>query len=438
MIKLKKDQAVKAMSFKKNDVKKQQIMNTLKAELTKKERILALKDKEITRINMKLRACEEHITQLLKIQNRNRAKVGGGVGSATTTLHNSSTTGRALIHQLTAADNEHLCSSKAMLEHMLIDRLELHINKIMYQQKSVQLAELNRDMEHDATQLETLLSEKKRVVSELRSRGIITTRQDRIDAGSGGGGGGRGGDDEEEEMDDEMVELISLCGAQNNGLSEEEKYRISELNTEINMCENALERLTKEVDECNADIDELSLRLEEHTTSTTMKGSHTMMMTTTTTNGKSKNNGSLQDETAWEVMGKEIVAGLSLSQSHVLLWDLMDEKIKTLEQLRIANNSLSRCMAEQDFEAEKTMELQNWVTSLRGELKTRLERAEKQRVHDVWALMQASNGGSGSSSHNHHHHNHHADSSSDVSAQVEGTSARIAILRAHELEKVGK
>ena len=73
MIKLKKDQAVKAMSFKKNDVKKQQMMNTLKAELTKKERILALKDKEITRINMKLRACEEHITQLLKIQNRNRA-----------------------------------------------------------------------------------------------------------------------------------------------------------------------------------------------------------------------------------------------------------------------------------------------------------------------------------------------------------------------------
>ena len=229
-----------------------------------------------------------------------------------------------------------------------------------------------------------------------------------------------------------MVELTSLCGAQNNGLSEEEKYRISELNTDINMCENALERLTKEVDECNSDIDELSLRLEEH--ATTMKGSHNLMMTsttTTTTNGKSKSNGSSQDETAWEVMGKEIVAGLSLSQSHVLLWDLMDEKIKTLEQLRIANNSLSRCMTEQDFEAEKTLELQNWVTSLRDELKTRLERAEKQRVHDVWALMQASNGSSGSVS-----HHLHADGTSDVSVQVEGTAARIAILRAHELEKV--
>lgn len=423
MIKLKKDQAVKAMSFKKNDVKKQQMMNTLKAELTKKERILALKDKEITRINMKLRACEEHITQLLKIQNRNRAKVGGGIGNAT--LNNAST-GRSLVHQLTTADAEHLSSSKAMLEHMLIDRLELHINKIMYQQKSVQLAELNRDMEHDATQLEALLSEKKRVVSELRSRGIIATRL--LDKGM------ESGEDVEmmvdgEDVDDEMVELTSLCGAQNNGLSEEEKYRISELNTNINMCENALERLTKEVDECNADIDELSLRLEEHATTT--KGSHNMTMTSTTTNGKSKSNGSSQDETAWEVMGKEIVAGLSLSQSHVLLWDLMDEKIKTLEQLRIANNSLSRCMTEQDFEAEKTLELQNWVTSLRDELKTRLERAEKQRVHDVWALMQASNGSSGSVS-----HYLHADSTSDVSVQVEGTAARIAILRAHELEKV--
>jgi hypothetical protein len=314
-----------------------------------------------------------------------------------------------------------------MLEHMLMDRLELHINKIMYQQKSVQLAELNRDMEHDATQLETLLSEKKRVVSELRSRGIIATRL--LDKGMDAG------EDVEvvvdgEDIDDEMVELISLCGAQNNGLSEEEKYRISELNTDINMCENALERLTKEVDECNADIDELSLRLEEH--ATTMKGFHSMMMmTSTTTTGKSKGNGSSQDETAWEVMGKEIVAGLSLSQSHVLLWDLMDEKIKTLEQLRVANNSLSRCMTEQDFEAEKTLELQNWVTSLRDELKTRLERAEKQRVHDVWALMQASNGSSGSVS-----HHLHADGTSDVSVQVEGTAARIAILRAHELEKV--
>ena len=50
-------------------------MNTLKSELVKRDRVLGHKDREIGRINSKLKACEEHISQLLKMQTRTRSQV---------------------------------------------------------------------------------------------------------------------------------------------------------------------------------------------------------------------------------------------------------------------------------------------------------------------------------------------------------------------------
>ena len=67
----------------------------------------------------------------------------------------------------------------------------------------------------------------------------------------------------------------------------------------------------------------------------------------------------------------------------------MDEKLKTLEQLRIAHSALNKSQGDLDQQVDKNVELSDWVTALRQELKTRLERAEKLRVDDMWALMQA-------------------------------------------------
>ena len=86
MAKMKKDQQSKLTTMKKSDVKKQQQMNTLKGELIKRERILSHKDREIARINSKLKACEDHIAQLLKLQNKSRARTTGTVTSPTTVL----------------------------------------------------------------------------------------------------------------------------------------------------------------------------------------------------------------------------------------------------------------------------------------------------------------------------------------------------------------
>jgi SMC interacting uncharacterized protein involved in chromosome segregation len=81
--KLKKEQQVKLSSLKKSDIKKQQHVNTLKSEIVKRDRIMGHKDKEITRVNSKLKACEDHVAQLLKLNNRNRVKnnVAGGAAS---------------------------------------------------------------------------------------------------------------------------------------------------------------------------------------------------------------------------------------------------------------------------------------------------------------------------------------------------------------------
>lgn len=70
--------------MKKTDAKKQQQLNTLKGELVKRERMIGNKDREINKTNLKLKACEEHIGQLLKIQNRNRTRPAGtGAGTGT-------------------------------------------------------------------------------------------------------------------------------------------------------------------------------------------------------------------------------------------------------------------------------------------------------------------------------------------------------------------
>lgn len=79
------------------------------------------KDKEIGRINSKLKACEDHITQLLKIQNRARAKpLTGLVGAGGTRASVEATKGG-----LSLADHEHFVTSKSILDNLVIERVEV-------------------------------------------------------------------------------------------------------------------------------------------------------------------------------------------------------------------------------------------------------------------------------------------------------------------------
>lgn len=137
IMKLKKDQVVKLTSMKKSEVKKLQQMNGLKNELNLKDRVLGHKQREISRLASKLKACEDHVTQLLRIQNRHR-------NNSTTQLKPSVNNPAT---NLSLADHEHLKSTKNILDNLIVDRIELKLAKDEYERKSRALHQLQLEIE---------------------------------------------------------------------------------------------------------------------------------------------------------------------------------------------------------------------------------------------------------------------------------------------------
>jgi len=363
-----KETQAKVAVLKKSDVKKQQQMNTLKSELVKKERVLGHKDREIGRINSKLKACEEHIAQLLRIQNRNRARItnvftpAGKPGLADG--------GKSALSDV---DLEHLNSSKAMLDNLIEDRVDRHHMKRAYERKSSALQELNREMLGEALEMEAL-------VARLKSLGgDADVDEDDFDDGC---------DDEERE---------------NGGIPPEVRAERASVRRDIRVCETSIDRITRELDLLNADLDDLSERMEE-----TSKSSKTR-----------SDRGSTSD--AWEELGREIIAGFSLAQCQPLLWELLGEKVVSLETIKDVKDELMQCREQLETANERLSDTERQLQQCKADSKMRLEKAELQRVQDVWAVVKASSAST---------------SSEDGSAGSESnnTATSVAILRAQELE----
>lgn len=331
-------------------------MNTLKSELVKKDRVLGHKDREIGRINSKLRACEDHIAQLLRIQNRNRARLT----SVCTPGVKGADGGKSA---LPPAELEHLVSSKTMLDALIDERVERHLMKRLYQRKSAALQELNREMLAEAVEMEGLLGRLKAL----------------------------GGDEDE---DDEEVEA-------EEGDEEEDERRCErvEVRHSIRICEANIDRISRELDLYNADLDDLSERMEEKETSKRAPKE-----------GKGRE--------SWEDLGREIIAGFSQAQAQVLLWDLLGEKAEALEGQRAGQEEQSRLREQSDGWAERHADLERQLAACKADAKQRLERAELQRVQDVWAVLKAGNCTEG-----------------DESEPHVQTAIRAAAQRAQELER---
>ena len=137
--------------LRKNDVKKQHQMNTLKSEIVKKDRVLGHKDREIGRINSKLRACEEHIAQLLKIQNRNRARLNQHGHDSHRNKNNAHGEKNAkgekggLLNvfgsgfSLKKEEIEQLLTGKSMLDDLVKERVEKRMLKESFDKKTTAL-----------------------------------------------------------------------------------------------------------------------------------------------------------------------------------------------------------------------------------------------------------------------------------------------------------
>jgi kinesin family protein 4/21/27 len=352
--KMKKEQAVKMQVLKKSDVKKQQQMNALKSELAKKERIIGHRDKEIGRMAMKLKACEDHITQLLKIQNRNRqtSKSGPSASSGPNSniprslLRNNNNNASA--HNLSApaslvsldnAEMEHLYSSKGVVDQAVLSQVEKRVSRLLYEKKTTALRKLNMDMITEAADLEALFAAKQALLEE---QGISS------------------------DSSSSTVSTDAVASSIENSLAPEKKVLLESYEQSIRLAETKIERMTKEIDLLNADIDDLSLQLE-----------------------KIEKSSVSETNSIWDTIGTEVVLGLSAGQSHALILDLLSEKITLSTSLRSSEAEVSQLLTKLDDELATNVLLAKHAEELRLAHRDRLVQLEKQRLEDVWVMMKA-------------------------------------------------
>jgi kinesin family protein 4/21/27 len=347
--KMKKEQVVKMQVLKKSDVKKQQQMNALKSELAKKERIIGHRDKEIGRMTMKLKACEDHITQLLKIQNRNRqnSKTGPSASSS-----NSSTIPRSLLrnnnnalaHNLTgvnsslipldSAEMEHLCTSKGIVDQAVLSQVEKRVSRLLYEKKTAALRKLNMDMVTEAADLEAIIATKQALLEEQGTSADSA--------------------------------IVGINGVGENSLAPEKKVLLESYEQSMRLAETKIERMTKQIDLLNADIDDLSLQLE-----------------------KIEKSSFAETNSIWDSIGTEVVLGLSAGQSHALILDLLSEKITLSTSLRTSEAEGALLLTKLEDEIAMKVLLAKHAEDLRVVHRDRLVQLEKQRLEDVWVMMKA-------------------------------------------------
>ena len=330
---MKKENDQKLGQMKKIDVKKQRQMNTLKSELVKKQRVLGHKDREIGRIQSKLKACEDHITQLLSMNNKKRAQLMGGTPSKDRTLSrkdstsscaSSSTAGGGGAGGMSSGDKNHLKSSRNILDNMIMDRVDREEKKIMYQKKTKAHKDLNDELAEDVAELASLTAQKEKLEEEK------STDADNFD-------------------DDKVTEL----------------KRISQL---VISTEDSIDKITHELNMYSADLEDLYCEIHQH--------------------GKDGKE-IPEDNSTWEEMGKAIINGLNQAQCQSLLWDMTLEKSEHLNKIEEIKRKYLESKDACESATETISELENEVVHAKNEMKARLDELEKQRVNDLWDVMKS-------------------------------------------------
>ena len=328
--KMKKESDLKMGQMKKIDVKKQRQMNTLKSELVKKQRVLGHKDREIGRIQSKLKACEDHITQLLTMNNKKRAQLIGGSQTkersnglqrkdSSNAITSSSTSG------LSQGDKNYLKSSINILDNMILDRVDKEEKKRMYTKKTTDHKDLSEELAEDVAELQILTAKRNSLEAE-RTNG--TTPED---------------------------------------FDETKSSELKFLSQSVVSMEDNIDKITHELNMYNADIADLYCDLYP--------------------NGKESKE--VEENNTWEEMGKAIINGLNQTQCQSLLWDMTLEKSENLNKLEAMKRKFLESKDACEHATETISELEKDLLHTKMDAKARLDESEKLRVHDLWAVMQS-------------------------------------------------
>lgn len=318
---LRKEQLKKDSQLKRQDVKKQQEMNSLKSEVAKKDRLLALKNKEIDRIHIKNKAYENHIQSLLKTHSnstKNRIRtnaINGGKDDSSKQKHGMS-----------AEDHQMYLSTKKVLLTMMEDQVDERFARSTLSLKSQELKDLNDELSDEVQELESLQT-------KLMSL--------------------------EKERDKEL----SSSTNNPNGIQEsdnDEEY--NQIMQAIKETQVTMEKISHEMDLVESDIQVMQENIERVNRS---------------------------DNLSQKIVSDSISA-LAISPCKELLGDMINEAIEALDALRKTQSELNRVTGTAEEQKLKIEELQVQLKEIRREMSMRLNAAEKQRVNDVWDILQGS------------------------------------------------
>ena len=184
---------------------------------------------------------------------------------------------------------------------------------------------------------------------------------------------------------------------------------------QIRESEGTIDSITRDLDLLNTDLEDLAQQLNT-----------TEIATCTVTPSKGKKSATPVSNVpstvteSWEDIGREIILNFSLPQCQTLLWDQIGEKASLLELIRAGQ--FDQQEAEEAAKAAISMadNVSRQLSFAKADLQSRLHRAEKQRVQDVWALLRAQSKEAGSES--------------TLSECDEANATRVAIQRAQDLE----
>lgn len=323
--KYKKEQTQKLITLKKSDIKKQRLLNDLKSELQKKVRVLGNKDREIMRIQSKLKASEEHITQLLRIQNRGRQKLISNTSSTSTSTSTSSTITKNNgsnsnnfdeYNNLSSLDLGVLQSSKSILENMINEKVDLKYNKKLLTKKLLSLKEIKIELDENLSILKNY--------EQQRSQ-----------------------------LEDFKLQHIE-------DFNDKQENDLLTLETQIKSMELTIEELTNEMNILNEDIADLTRQI-----------------------GDTKD----ISESSWESITKGVINSLTLSQFQVIIWELLNSKAELLDNIRAEKEKYDELNELYETSQEKVNSLENQLNELKINMKINISNAEKQRVDDMWEIL---------------------------------------------------
>jgi hypothetical protein len=338
-LKFKKENQAKLQQLKRSEVKKQQQLNELRNELQKKQRILGHKDKELARFQSKLKACEDHITQLLKIQSRNNNNLSSYSRSAQSRSAiklnppEDDVGGKyGFMHNLTQADCDHYVTSKNVLDNLCSERAE--------KRELCKLQELKANVIKDLTEeLHAGEAGLKLLNAQLRS------------------------------LEDESLQLTKDADVKDN----------PERRAEIEIINDDIVQVEQSIKSAESNVDRISKEIDLHTTD--LKD----MLAKVAKSAESN----LLISSQWDDIGRNIVLGLSHAQAQTAVWELYEEKTDLNSRILSMQERVNILEATASLSEDKESAAEVQLAALKEHFRKKLQTAEAKRVGDVWAILRA-------------------------------------------------